>query len=110
MKTSMLCFGFVASLAISHVNAVIISGPITNPANHHEYYLLSPDSWTASETEAEHLGGTLAVIKNVGEQEWVYSTFGTYGGTNRDLWIGLCRNNPNRTLGWVTGFKGDYAN
>jgi hypothetical protein len=37
----------------------------------------------ASEAEAEQLGGTLAVIESVGEQEWVFATFGSYGGTNR---------------------------
>ncbi|HWC61255.1 MAG TPA: lectin-like protein [Verrucomicrobiae bacterium] len=94
----------------THAGAAIIAGPITNPANGHEYYLLSPDSWTASETEAEHLGGTLAIIKSPGEQEWVYSNFANFGGTNRNLWIGLYRENSSRSLVWVTGWKGDYMN
>ena len=38
--------------------ADIIVGPITNPANGHDYYLLTPNNWTASEAEAEALGGT----------------------------------------------------
>ena len=91
-------------------NAEIIAGPITNPANGHDYYLLSPDSWTASETAAEHLGGTLAIIKNEKEQEWVFSNFANHGGTNRNLWIGLTRTGPNRSLEWVTGWKGEYVN
>jgi hypothetical protein len=111
MKTSILAFGLFAALTVGRLDAAtIIAGPITNPANGHEYFLLSPDSWTASETAAEHLGGTLAVIKNAGEQEWVFSNFARYGGTNRNLWIGLYRNNPNRLLDWVTGFKSDYSN
>lgn len=110
MKTSFLCFGFIAGLAISHVQAAIIAGPITNPANGHEYYLLSANSWTASETEAEHMGGTLAVIKNAGDQEWVSSTFGNYGGTNRNLWIGLHRVGAERRLIWLTEEKVDFGN
>ncbi|MGH7951794.1 MAG: lectin-like protein [Limisphaerales bacterium] len=90
--------------------ADIIAGPITNPENGHDYYLLSPNTWTASEAEAESLDGTLAVIKNAKEQEWVFSTFGNYGGTNRDLWIGLHRVGPDRTLQWVTGENLDYQN
>ena len=110
MKTFILAVGFLAAISNCPLSAAVIAGPITNPANGHDYYLLSPDSWTSSETAAEHLGGTLAIIKNAGDQEWVYSTFAKFGGTNRNLWIGLCRNNPDRALGWVTGGKGEYAN
>jgi hypothetical protein len=72
-----------------NTRADIIAGPITNPANGHDYYLLSPNSWTMSEAEAESLGGTLAVIKNTNDESWVYSTFGSYDGVNRILWIGF---------------------
>jgi hypothetical protein len=96
--------------AIFNTRAEIIAGPITNPANEHDYYLLSPDTWTASESEAESLDGTLAVIKNADEQKWVFSTFGAYGGTNHDLWIGLYRTEPQRSLIWATGEKLHYVN
>jgi hypothetical protein len=108
MKTSILGFAFIASLATSHIDAAIITGPISNPANGHDYYLLSADSWTASEAEAERLGGTLAVIRNAAEQGWVFSKFANFGGTNRDLWIGLSRSGAHRELNWVTGEKPDY--
>jgi hypothetical protein len=108
MKTSILCFAFVASLASSHVDAAILTGPISNPLNGHDYYLLSSGSWTASEAEAERLGGTLAVIRNAAEQDWVFSRFADFGGTNRNLWIGLSRSGPNRMLVWVTGEKPSY--
>lgn len=94
MKTAIaLCGAAILLSAVTfHVGAEIIAGPITNPANGHDYYLLTPNTWTASEAEAEKLGGTLAVIKNAAEQEWVFSKFGAYGGiTNRTLWIGSCK-------------------
>ena len=90
--------------------AEIIAGPITNPANGHDYYLLSSKTWPASEAEAESLDGTLAVIKNADEQKWIFSTFAAYGGTNRNLWIGLRRVGPNRLPVWVTGEHLDYVN
>jgi len=91
--------------------ADIIAGPIANPANGHDYYLLSPNSWSVSEAEAECLGGTLAVINNAGEQEWVYATFGSYGGVNRGgLWIGLHRTKPGGSFAWVTDTKLDFTN
>lgn len=111
MKTTIAFFGSALMLFVTVFNtqADIIAGPITNPTNGHDYYLLSPNTWTASEAEAESLDGTLAIIKNAKDQKWVFSTFGAYGGTNRDLWIGLHRVGPQRSLEWVTGEKLDYA-
>jgi hypothetical protein len=110
MKTSIVTFAAALLLAlIQSSRAGIIAGPITNPANGHDYYLLTPDSWSASEAEAESLGGTLAIIRNSAEQEWVYSTFGAYGETNHNLWIGLRRTSPT-TLAWIDGSKFEYSN
>jgi len=111
MKTP-ITFLSVAVLLLTniHAGAGIIAGPVTNPTNGHDYYLLAPNSWTASETEAENLGGTLAVIKNAAEQDWVFSTFGAYGGTNRNLWIGLHRKWQGGPFVWVTDEKIDYSN
>src|SRR5258708_25387092 len=64
--------------------AGILAGPIVNPLNGHSYYLLSQNTWSNAETEAVSLGGHLATIRNEGENQWVFSTFGSYGGA---LWI-----------------------
>ena len=94
----------------SKTQADIIAGPITNPANGHDYYLLSADSWTVSEAEAESLHGTLAIIRNADEEKWVFSTFGSCGGINRGgLWIGLHRLKPGGPFAWVTDAKLDYV-
>jgi hypothetical protein len=111
MKTSILFLSTAIMLFIGiNADAEIIAGPITNPTNGHDFYLLAPNSWKASETEAENLGGTLAVIKNGAEQEWVFSTFSAYGGVNRNLWIGLHRKKPGGSFVWITGGKLDYSN
>lgn len=89
--------------------AKIITGPIVNPANGHEYYLLDQNSWTASEAEAEAMGGTLAIIRNAAEQEWVYSKFSGDEG-NRGLWIGLHKNYSGAPFAWMTGEPVDYLN
>jgi len=110
MKTTLLLMTVLLSNAV-HSRAEIIAGPITNPANGHDYYLLSPDSWSVSEAEAECLGGTLAIINNAGEQEWVYATFGSYGGVNRGgLWIGLHRTKPGGSFAWVTDTRLNCTN
>jgi Lectin C-type domain len=110
MKTAITIFSAAMLFTVAfNTRADIIAGPVTNPANGHDYYLLSPNTWTASEAEAESLDGTLAVIKNADEQKWVFSTFGAYGGTNHDLWIGLHRNFHGGPLVWITGEKLDFA-
>jgi len=104
------CAAAILLAATFHAAAEIISGPITNPANGHDYYLLAANTWTASEAEAENLGGTLAVIRNAAEQEWVFSKFGSYGGMNHNLWIGLHRQWPGGPFAWVTDDRVDYVN
>ena len=112
MKTTIafISAAIVLFVNIFQVSAGILFGPITNASNGHDYYLLTPNTWSASEKEAENLGGTLATIRNVEEQKWLYSNFGDYDGTNRDLWIGLHRNWPQGPFAWVTGEKMDYNN
>jgi hypothetical protein len=100
---------FLLFIAVFQSRADIIAGPITNPANGHDYYLLTPNSWSASEAEAENLGGTLAIIKNAAEQEWVFSNFGFYGGMRRSLWIGLHRKVSGGAFYWMNESPIDYA-
>jgi len=71
------------------VSAAVLTGPITNPANGHQYYLLEQDTWTNSEAEAVTLGGHLATINDAAENQWVYDTFANFGSTDRNLWIGF---------------------
>ena len=111
MKTTIaVCSAATLLLIAIQSHAGILAGPLTNPANGHDYYLLTPNNWTVSEAEAEQLGGTLVIIKNAADQEWVFSKFGAYGGTNRNLWIGLHRQWPGGPFAWVTDTKLDYAN
>jgi hypothetical protein len=89
------------------LEAAILSGPITNPANHHTYYLLTQSSWSDSESEAQALGGHLVTINDAAEQSFVYTNFATLGGTNHHLWIGLHRGNSG--FYWVTGEPVTYT-
>jgi hypothetical protein len=44
-RTHLLAAGLLLSLAAG-ASANILTGPVVNPANGHEYYLLEQDTWT----------------------------------------------------------------
>lgn len=112
----------LASLSMldARVDAAIIAGPITNPANGSRFYLLEESGWTAAQAEAVTLGGNLTTINDSTEQQWVYSTFSTYGNVDRNLWIGLYDPDPATNAAqraqrrlefqWVSGELSSYRN
>jgi hypothetical protein len=70
-------------------NAAILTGPVTNSANGHTYYLLSSSGWIEAEGLAQTMGGHLATVRNQAENDWIIDTFESFSGQHRDLWIGL---------------------
>lgn len=90
--------------------ATVIGSPVINPANGHIYELLSNDNWTNSETAAQQLGGHLATIRNQGEQNFVFNTFGGYLGSQHILWIGLNDAAVEGQLVWSDGEPVSYTN
>lgn len=89
MKTTKLLFAVLSTLVAQNMMAGQLAGPVYNPANGHYYYLLTENTWTASNTEAGTLGGYLVTVNNAAENTFIYNTFSQYGGVNRGLWIGL---------------------
>ena len=94
---------------VGPTNSPVLAGPITNSFNGHSYYLLAEDSWQNSEAQAKALGGHLATLNDDAEQEWVFSTFGGYGGVQRSLWIGYQRTLPGDSFSWVSGETSTYT-
>ena len=77
-------------LTVPGARAAVLAGPVTNAANAHAYYLLSSNTWTASEAEAVGLGGHLVTINDATENQWVLNTFFPLTGAfYASLWIGL---------------------
>lgn len=108
MKTTILLI-ILTFIAMTNSYAGILAGPIVNPENGHTYYLLNEDTWQNSETQAVVLGGHLATINNQAEQDWVFSCFGSFGGTNRSLWIGLSDAAQEGTFVWASGEPVTYT-
>lgn len=110
MKNKIILLAAFAAFIAPNVMGSIISGPIRNPANGHDYYLLSNQTWTASEVEAMTLGGHLVTINDLAENTFVYSTFSHFGGVNRGLWIGLNDAALEGTYVWSSGAPVSYLN
>jgi hypothetical protein len=76
--------GFTILLATAAFAGPGVLDTGVNPANGHVYYLLDNSDWTDAETAAIGLGGHLATIRNLQENNWIWNRW----GTNRNLWIG----------------------
>ncbi len=110
MKTRLLCLLVLTMFLATHGTAQVLTGPITNPANQHNYYLLSPAFWTDAEAQAVSMGGHLVTINDAAENAWVLQTFGSYGGTSRTLEIGFTDQGHEGTWTWVSGESVTYVN
>ncbi|MBX9627946.1 MAG: putative Ig domain-containing protein, partial [Gemmataceae bacterium] len=88
----------------------IIAGPVRNPANGHDYYLLAPSRWTDAEADAVRIGGHLATVRNQAENDWLYTQFARFGGIDRGLWIGLNDAATEGVYTWASGENPSYQN
>jgi lectin-like protein/PEP-CTERM motif-containing protein len=105
-SSMMLLVLYLGTAAVSNADPVVIEGPVVNPNNGHTYYLLSPDTWTASQSFALTLGGNLVTINDALENQWVASTF----GQTRFLWIGFNDAQTEGTFVWASGETPGYTN
>lgn len=97
-----------ASCSASSLAGIIV-GPITNPANGHDYILLTTDNWTNSEAQAVALGGHLVTVDDQAEQDWVFDVFARAGGSGRAIWTGLRSLSDGAPFEWVSGDSSSYT-
>lgn len=88
--------------------ASVEAGPIANPANGHEYYLLAGAAWADAEAEAIALGGHLVTVDDAGENDWVWETFQAI--RPGPFWIGLNDALQEGTYEWANGAPTSYTN
>jgi hypothetical protein len=110
MKRSFLFATLALWLWAQDLNSHVLTGPVTNPANGHSYYLLSANYWTNAEAQAISLGGHLVTINDAAENAWVLSTFGNFGGTSRVLHIGFTDQGQEGQWRWLGDEPVTYVN
>ncbi|MFM9996580.1 MAG: C-type lectin domain-containing protein [Phycisphaerales bacterium] len=102
--------GAVGGAGTFTIESGVLGGPIINPANGHEYYLLQPGSWTAAEAAAVSLAGHLATIDDAAENEWVRVELANFGAQDRRVWIGFNDVASEGTFVWTSGAPVAYTN
>ena len=90
-------------IATAEAKSQVLTGPITNPANGHSYYLLDATNWWGAEAEAVALGGHLVTINDAAGNAWVFDPFGNFGGVPRGLLIGLPDEGHEGVWTWTSG-------
>jgi len=95
-------------LAVPSIASATVISTLINPFNQHTYHLLSPNTWTESQSEATSLGGNLVTINDQAENDWVFSSFS--GGGTLNLWIGLTDVASEGSFLWVSGEFSSYTN
>lgn len=83
---------------------------ITNPGNGHPYFLLGQSDFATAQAMATSLGGNLVSIDSAAENTWIKDTFSNFGGTQRNLLIGLHDTQIEGTFQWVSGEAFTYDN
>lgn len=98
---------FVIVLASTAV-ATPLEGPIINPSNGNEYYLISTSTWTAAEAEAVSLGGHLVTVRSAEENTWIFDSI--IAGRAFNPWIGFYDAAVEGTFVWASGEPVTYTN
>jgi hypothetical protein len=88
----------------------VVAGPITPRSGGHEYFLLTPSSWTDAEAAAVAMGGHLATVDDAAENEFIRSAVLGFQGVDRRGWIGLNDVASEGTFVWTSGTAVGYTN
>jgi hypothetical protein len=90
---------------------IVLTGPILSPINGSTYYLLSDSSWTKAQAKARELGGNLATVASMKENNWILETFGNWDAPRQaHLWIGLTDADDEGRFTWVSGEPARFRN
>lgn len=110
MKISNSIIAGIALLITNETSAQLLSSAITNPSNGHKYYIGNAANWVASEALAVSVGGHLVTVNDSAENSWIADTFGMWGGTPRQLWLGLSDSITEGSYYWLSGEPSSFRN
>ena len=86
--------------------AEVLVGPVIFPDNGHTYYFLDHATWTESQIEATELGGNLATLNDLEEENFILSF---RGPGFLEFWIGLSDAGSEGVYQWASGEPLEYV-
>lgn len=95
---------------LEEMNSPEIMATAVNPDNGRTYHMLGPSSWSIARVAALQLGGDLVTVNDQVENDWLKSTFGSFEGRNRSLWLGYNDAETEGTWVWANGETPGYEN
>ena len=102
---------FIVLLAAGQLHASIITGPVLNPSNGHSYFLITANTWTGAESEAQtSFNSHLVTINDANENQWLVDTFCSGVNDFRVFWIGLNDAASEGNFVWASGQPVTYTN
>lgn len=103
--TSVVTYGL---LEYQPAPASVAFGPMLNPANGSEYYLLTRGTWQQAQAAAIILGGHLVTIDNAQENEWIRNNFVLPFAIQ--VYIGITDQTIEGQFRWISGTTVTYTN
>lgn len=108
---SLFAVAMTASLGCAAAASASFASPwIYNPDTGHYYAVLNQSTWQSANAQGLYLGAPLTTVETAAENAWLLSTFGTYGGRQRILWIGLSDAASEGNFVWSSGSTSAYRN
>ena len=105
-----LGLAMAACAPAARAGVVSILDTAVNPANGHIYYLISKQTWTSAETEAQGLGGHLVTINDAAENQFIVDRFILTGHAGDPMWIGINDQSVEGTFAWSSGQPVTFTN
>ncbi|MFN8817606.1 MAG: GC-type dockerin domain-anchored protein, partial [bacterium] len=90
------------------VRSGVLTGPLTRPGSSSRYVLLEPSSWSAAQSAAASLGGSLATVTDSESNQFIRTSLLAFDGSARDGWIGLRSSPAGSALAWQSGSASEY--
>jgi hypothetical protein len=109
VKNLLAIVGLTAASFTTQAAIGTIGGPIFNPANGHNYFIVGEGTWTQTEAYALTLGGHLVTINDSAENAWLTANI-LLANPTFNPWMGLNDADANGTWEWVSGEPVNYLN